>query len=94
MDGRPCEVETRGCGPFSEIYLQNLAWSSNAVEPRTGIEFPTVLDNIITGENTSLTPEVSRQNTIIFREHFDLLIDIISNTSLHLIDLYPITFKY
>ncbi|XP_022881626.1 fatty-acid-binding protein 2-like isoform X1 [Olea europaea var. sylvestris] len=70
MDGRPCEVETRGCGPFSEIYLQNLAWSSNAVEPRTGIEFPTVLDNIITGENTSLTPEVlvgigSRTMTII-----------------------------
>ncbi|KAL2545164.1 Fatty-acid-binding protein 2 [Forsythia ovata] len=69
-DRRPCEVETHGCGPCSEIYLQNLAWSRNAVEPRTGIEFPTMLDGIITGENTSFTPEVlvgtgSRTMTII-----------------------------
>ncbi|KAL2517974.1 Fatty-acid-binding protein 2 [Abeliophyllum distichum] len=69
-DRRPCEVETQGCGPCSEIYLQNLAWSRNAVEPRTGIEFPTMLDSIITGENTSFTPEVlvgtgSRTMTII-----------------------------
>ncbi|CAA2961604.1 fatty-acid-binding protein 2-like [Olea europaea var. sylvestris] len=68
-DRRPCEVET-GCGPCGEIYLQNLAWSRNAVEPRTGIQFPTMLDNIITGENTSFTPEVlvgtgSRTMTII-----------------------------
>ncbi|KAG8375769.1 hypothetical protein BUALT_Bualt10G0134700 [Buddleja alternifolia] len=70
MDQRPCEIENRGCGPCSDLYFQDLAWSKT-VEPRTGIEFPTMLDNSISGEsNPSFAPEVlvgtgSRTMTII-----------------------------
>ncbi|KAM3270216.1 fatty-acid-binding protein 2 isoform X1 [Capsicum chacoense] len=53
---RPCEVEHRAC---DNSFFQNLNWSRHAVEPRTGIEFPTILDNLITGErNSSFTSEV------------------------------------
>ncbi|KAL3844293.1 hypothetical protein ACJIZ3_001696 [Penstemon smallii] len=71
IDQRPCEVESRGCGPCGELYFQNLDLSRNAVEHRTGIEFPTMLDNSISGEsNSSFPPEVlvgtgSRTMTII-----------------------------
>ncbi|KAL8497079.1 hypothetical protein ACS0TY_020670 [Phlomoides rotata] len=70
MDQKPCDVESRGGGPCSDLYLQNLAWA-NTIEPRTGIEFPTMLDNTISGEsNSNFTPEVlvgtgSRIMTII-----------------------------
>ncbi|KAK4412705.1 Fatty-acid-binding protein 2 [Sesamum alatum] len=70
MDQRPCEIENRGCGPCTDLYLQSLAWSKT-VEPRTGVEFPTMLDKTISGEsNPSFTPEVlvgtgSRTMTIV-----------------------------
>lgn len=64
---RPCEVERSGCPGLS---FPDLNWTRHAVEPRTGIEFPMLLD-ILTGQNRSrLTSEVlvatgSRTMTII-----------------------------
>ncbi|XP_039051111.1 fatty-acid-binding protein 2-like [Hibiscus syriacus] len=55
MDRRPCEVG-QGCGSLSFLDLNR---RRHAVEPRTGIEFPTILDNIFdTWNNSSLAPEV------------------------------------
>ncbi|XP_075485344.1 fatty-acid-binding protein 2-like isoform X1 [Primulina tabacum] len=71
IDQKPCEIEIGGCGPFNDLYLQSLAFSKNAVEPRTGIEFPTMLDSRMNGERDSnFNPEVlvgtgSRIMTII-----------------------------
>uniref|UniRef100_A0A5B7AAM5 Putative fatty-acid-binding protein 2 n=2 Tax=Davidia involucrata TaxID=16924 RepID=A0A5B7AAM5_DAVIN len=68
MDQSPCKVEHRECADLS---LPELNWTRHAVEPRTGIEFPTILDNILVGENnSSLSSEVlvgtgSRTMTII-----------------------------
>ncbi|KAA8546251.1 hypothetical protein F0562_003010 [Nyssa sinensis] len=68
MDQSPCMVEHRDCADLS---FPGLNWTRHAVEPRTGIEFPTILDNILAGENnSSLTSEVlvgtgSRTMTII-----------------------------
>ncbi|KAL0330518.1 UNVERIFIED_CONTAM: Fatty-acid-binding protein 2 [Sesamum radiatum] len=70
IDQRHCEIENRGCGPCTDLYLQSLAWSKT-VEPRTGVEFPTMLDKTISGQsNSSFTPEVlvgtgSRTMTIV-----------------------------
>ncbi|KAK6119605.1 hypothetical protein DH2020_046628 [Rehmannia glutinosa] len=70
VDQKPCDIENRGCGPCSDLYFQNLAWAKT-IEPRTGVEFPTMLGDIISGEsNYSFTPEVlvgtgSRTMTII-----------------------------
>ncbi|KAL3497413.1 hypothetical protein ACH5RR_040145 [Cinchona calisaya] len=51
---RPCEIQ--GC---TDVSFQHLTWTGHAVEPRTGIEFPTVLENIVTGEtNSTFTSEV------------------------------------
>ncbi|GER35365.1 chalcone-flavanone isomerase family protein [Striga asiatica] len=72
MDRNPCEIENRICGPSGGLYFQNLAWDDNkTVEPRTGVEFPTMLGDFMSGEsNSSFTPEVlvgtgSRTMTII-----------------------------
>ncbi|KAK8597629.1 hypothetical protein V6N13_095029 [Hibiscus sabdariffa] len=55
IDRRPCEVG-QGCGSLSFL---DLNWRRHAVEPRTGIEFPTILDNILdTHNNSSLASEV------------------------------------
>lgn len=55
-DQRPCEVSHGAC---DNSFFQNLNWSRHAVEARTGIEFPTILDNLIAGErNSSFTSEV------------------------------------
>ncbi|GMI97871.1 fatty-acid-binding protein 2 [Hibiscus trionum] len=55
IDRRPCEVG-QGCGSLSFL---DLNWRRQAVEPRTGIEFPTILDNILdTHNNSSLASEV------------------------------------
>ncbi|CAK7352756.1 unnamed protein product [Dovyalis caffra] len=68
IDQRPCEVEHRGC---PGLPIPDLNWTRHAVEPRTGIEFPMFLDNILAGQNRSrLTSEVlvgtgSRTMTII-----------------------------
>ncbi|KAL6965704.1 hypothetical protein U1Q18_036760 [Sarracenia purpurea var. burkii] len=68
MDKGPCEVEDHGCADLS---FPELNWTRHAVEPRTGIEFPTILDNFLAGEqNSNLTSEVlvgtgSRTMTII-----------------------------
>uniref|UniRef100_A0A5B6ZKE7 Putative fatty-acid-binding protein 2 n=1 Tax=Davidia involucrata TaxID=16924 RepID=A0A5B6ZKE7_DAVIN len=67
-DQSPCKVERRGCADLS---FPELNWTRHAVEPRTGIEFPIILDNILAGENSSsLTSELlvgtgSRTMTII-----------------------------
>ena len=56
LDQRPCEVGRQGCPglPFPD-----LDWRKHAVEPRTGIEFPMVLDDILkAGRNSSLSSEV------------------------------------
>ncbi|PSR93628.1 Fatty-acid-binding protein [Actinidia chinensis var. chinensis] len=68
MDKSPCEVKHHGC---ADISFPDVNWTVHAVEPRTGIEFPTILDNILEGEkNSSLMSEVlvgtgSRTMTII-----------------------------
>ncbi|KAL1532633.1 fatty-acid-binding protein 2-like isoform X1 [Salvia divinorum] len=65
-----CEIESRGCGPCSDLYLQRLAWAKTT-EARTGVEFPAMLDNSISGEsNSGFTPEIlvgtgSRTMTVI-----------------------------
>lgn len=57
-DQKNCDIESRGRGPCSDLYLQSLAWAKTT-EPRTGVEFPTMLDNTISGEsNSCFTPEV------------------------------------
>lgn len=54
MNQSPCEVELRGC---SDISLGCLRW---AIEPRTGIEFPSVLENMVAGEdNSNFSSEVN-----------------------------------
>ncbi|MFS7991810.1 putative chalcone isomerase, 3-layer sandwich, chalcone isomerase superfamily [Helianthus anomalus] len=55
MNHNPCEVEQRRCGEF---YQKNSNFSAPTVEPRTGIEFPTISDNIFGESNSSLNTEV------------------------------------
>ncbi|XVF35257.1 hypothetical protein REPUB_Repub18cG0129900 [Reevesia pubescens] len=56
MNRRPCEVGHQGCCSLSFL---DLNWTRHAVEPRTGIEFPTILDNILDRQNnSSLASEV------------------------------------
>ncbi|XP_030530550.1 fatty-acid-binding protein 2 [Rhodamnia argentea] len=55
-DQRPCEVENRGCSGLS---VPDLYWKEHAVEPRTGIEFPMILDSILAVErNCNLTSKI------------------------------------
>ncbi|KAB2077242.1 hypothetical protein ES319_A06G087500v1 [Gossypium barbadense] len=55
MDRRPFEVG-QGCGSLSFLDLNRRRL---AIEPRTGIEFPTILDNMLdTQNNSSLASEV------------------------------------
>lgn len=57
VEQRRCEVEPQHCGSLS---FSNLNRRRHAVEPRTGIEFPVILDNMLdTGHNSSLTSEVN-----------------------------------
>ncbi|XP_043722678.1 fatty-acid-binding protein 2 [Telopea speciosissima] len=54
MNQQPCLDERRGCATFSFV---DMNWTRHAVEPRTGIKFPTVLE--LDGENnSSFTSEV------------------------------------
>ncbi|XP_027368924.1 fatty-acid-binding protein 2 isoform X2 [Abrus precatorius] len=68
MDQLPKEVERQGC---PRLLLGELNQAKPAVEPKTGIEFPLVLDNIAAGEqNSSFNSEVlvgtgSRTMTIV-----------------------------
>ncbi|EOY30062.1 Chalcone-flavanone isomerase family protein isoform 3 [Theobroma cacao] len=56
MDQRRCDVGLQGCGSLSFL---DLNWTRHAVEPRTGIEFPMILDNILDRQNnSSLASEV------------------------------------
>ncbi|KAG5225424.1 fatty-acid-binding protein [Salix suchowensis] len=56
IDQRPCEVEHHGCSGLS---FSELNWTRHAMEPKTGIEFPMFLDNILSGqEGSRLTSEV------------------------------------
>nr|XP_043627196.1 fatty-acid-binding protein 2 [Erigeron canadensis] len=55
MNHSPCDVEQRRCG---DLRHGTSTCSASAVEPRTGIEFPTILDNIFGGGNSSLNTEV------------------------------------
>lgn len=45
----PCEVD---------LHHSNFNCLARAIEPRTGIEFPTLLDNVFGGSNSSLNTEV------------------------------------
>ncbi|KAL6523942.1 hypothetical protein OROMI_031037 [Orobanche minor] len=60
MDQNQLEIENRGCRPCRDVYFQNLAWDDNkTVEIRTGVEFPTMLGELISAEsNSTFTPEV------------------------------------
>lgn len=58
MNHVPCEVQQQKCGDLHG----NFNCSSPAVEPKTGIEFPTLLDNIFGGSNSSLNTEVEYLN--------------------------------
>ena len=56
IDQRPCEVEHHGCSGLS---FSDLNWTRHAVEPKTGIELPIFLDNILARQEGSiLTSEV------------------------------------
>lgn len=55
MNHSPCDVDQRRC---SDLRYENFNCSTHAVEPRTGIEFPTILDNIFGGTNSSFNTEV------------------------------------
>lgn len=64
MDQVPKEVECQGC---SFLPCLELSQAKPAVEPKTGIEFPLVLDNIFTGEkNYDFNSEVN----ILFAKFF------------------------
>ncbi|KAH1131812.1 hypothetical protein J1N35_003190 [Gossypium stocksii] len=55
-DRRACEVGHQGYGSPSFL---DLNWTQHAVKPRTGIEFPTTLDNVFDRQiNSSLASEV------------------------------------
>ncbi|KAA3457940.1 fatty-acid-binding protein 2 isoform X2 [Gossypium australe] len=55
-DRRACEVGHQGYGSPSFL---DLNWTQHAVEPRTGIEFPTTLDSVFDRQiNSSLASEV------------------------------------
>ncbi|KAJ7958420.1 fatty-acid-binding protein 2-like [Quillaja saponaria] len=68
IDQMPSKIENPGCARLS---FPELNWTRHAVEPRTGIEFPIILDNILAGEKkSSLNSEVlvgtgSRTMTIV-----------------------------
>ncbi|XP_058078754.1 fatty-acid-binding protein 2 isoform X2 [Magnolia sinica] len=56
MDQLACGDEYKGC---SSLSLSEIKWRRDAVEPRTGIKFPSVLGNLVAGDNRStLTSEV------------------------------------
>ncbi|KAK2989429.1 hypothetical protein RJ640_018747, partial [Escallonia rubra] len=58
MDRGPCAVEQR---EFDDI-TSSLNCTRHAVEPRTGIQFPTILDNLLAGEtNSNFLSEVSME---------------------------------
>ncbi|XP_022941337.1 fatty-acid-binding protein 2 isoform X1 [Cucurbita moschata] len=53
---KPCEV---AYGAPAGLTFPDVNWTRHAIEPQTGIEFPVVLDNILSGENnSSLSSEV------------------------------------
>lgn len=52
-----CEAERPGC---AGLCFPDLNWRRHTVEPKTGIEFPNILDNILAGESSPrLTSEVN-----------------------------------
>nr|DAD49105.1 TPA_asm: hypothetical protein HUJ06_019042 [Nelumbo nucifera] len=53
MNQRSCADEHQGCAGFSFL---DMNWSRDTVEPRTGVKFPTVLDNILAGEKRYTLP--------------------------------------
>ena len=60
MVQRPSDVDHQGRAGIS---FPDLNWRRHVVEPRTGIEFPMILHNILVGENNSnLCSEVSIMN--------------------------------
>ncbi|OVA10340.1 Chalcone isomerase [Macleaya cordata] len=56
IDQTPSLGEGQGCADLS---FSEINWTGHAFEPRTGIKFPAVLDNLLAGENNfCLTSEV------------------------------------
>ena len=71
LSQRPCEIEDQG---RNDISFQSLSWTGHAVEPRTGIEFPTILDNSVAAEhNSSFTSEVCLEQETLSIEHVLLI---------------------
>ncbi|KAD6794848.1 hypothetical protein E3N88_05744 [Mikania micrantha] len=66
INHNPCEVTQRRCGDFDGNY----SCLERAVEPRTGIEFPTILDNIFGASNSSLNTEVDFLPAILLSSKF------------------------
>lgn len=57
MDQNPCEVAYR---THAGLTFPDVNWTRHAIEPKTGIEFPVILDNILSAENnSSLSSEVN-----------------------------------
>uniref|UniRef100_A0A1D1Z8X3 Chalcone--flavonone isomerase n=1 Tax=Anthurium amnicola TaxID=1678845 RepID=A0A1D1Z8X3_9ARAE len=50
LDQAPCANDCRGCGSLS---LPKILSTKDAVEPKTGIKFPTILDNHLFGQDTT-----------------------------------------
>lgn len=66
VDQRPCEVGHHGCGGLSFV---DLNWTRHAVEPRTGIEFPMILDQFLDAENASSSDsEVKAVISLLFMD--------------------------
>ncbi|XP_038710562.1 fatty-acid-binding protein 2-like isoform X2 [Tripterygium wilfordii] len=56
FDQRACDVENGRCASLS---FPEVNWARHTVEPRTGIEFPMILDDLLAEENrSSLSSEV------------------------------------
>ena len=63
-DRIPCDVKKRGC---AQLYFPELKLEKHAVEPKTGIEFPVILNNVADGEqDNSSNNEVNIQFSKLF----------------------------
>lgn len=82
---RSCEVEHQRATHFA---FPDLYWTRHAVESRTGIEFPTILDDTIVGENNS-NPEVFL-NSKPFLLLMSIIISILSLLSMVQLHLYVV----
>ncbi|CAL1370526.1 unnamed protein product [Linum trigynum] len=55
FDQSQCTIEPRGCSICS---CPDINWENHAIEPRTGIEFPIVLNSSTQEKKSNLSPEI------------------------------------